>query len=46
MSEKISFQFLSMKAEATGPNSFRIIAYLCTLGLITALGMCALIVLI
>ena len=43
MAEKISFQFMAMKAEASGQKSVKIIAVLCSLGLITVLGICGII---
>ena len=38
MAEKLSFQFMAMKADASGSKSVTIIAYLCSFGLITVLG--------
>lgn len=43
MAEKISFQFMAMKAEASGTKSVKITAILCALGLATALGICSII---
>lgn len=43
MAEKLSFQFMAMKAEASGSKSVKIIAYLCSFGLVTVLGICAII---
>lgn len=46
MAEKISFQFLAMKAEASGLNSVKVLAFLCSLGLIIALAMCVVVTLL
>ena len=42
MTEKFSFQFMNMKAEASGDLSVKRIYWLCLFGLITFFGMCSL----